>query len=83
MVKLSRLLKGRLSETVAAWEVFRGREMEYFIDGEASSQLQNSMIKVHKIFSDLNQILRKLQDMENELCQDNPQGVGLDYPQIG
>jgi hypothetical protein len=78
MVALLRRLRNRLSDTVAAWDEFRGGEIGYFNDGEytpVSSPLKNSMGNVNKAFSDLKEILRKLRDLERELCEDSPQGA--------
>ncbi|PMD47172.1 hypothetical protein L207DRAFT_627873 [Hyaloscypha variabilis F] len=78
MVALLRRLRNRLSDTVAAWDEFRGGEIGYFNDGESTavfSPLKNSMGDVNKAFSDLKEILRKLRDLERELCEDSPQGV--------
>jgi len=78
MVALLRLLRNRLSDTVAAWDEFRGGEIGYFNDGESTavvSPLENSMGAVNKAFSDLKEIFRKLRDLERELCEDSPQGV--------
>jgi hypothetical protein len=78
MVELLRLLRNRLSDTVAAWDEFRRGEIGYFNDGESTavlSPLKDSMGAVNKAFSDLKEILRKLRDLERELCEDSPQGV--------
>jgi hypothetical protein len=78
MVELLRLLRNRLSDTVAAWDEFRRGEIGYFNDGESTavlSPLKDSIGAVNKAFSDLKEVLRKLRDLERELCEDSPQGV--------
>jgi hypothetical protein len=78
MVGLIRRLKNRLSDTVAAWDEFQRGEIGYFNDGESTAvlPLMNSIRAVNKAFSELKEILRKLQELERELCDDCPQGVG-------
>lgn len=85
MVMLLRQLISPLSDTVEAWDEFRREEIGYFLyDGEyptASSSLKPSAAAVKKTFSDLNAILRKLEALRKELCEDHPQGVShLSYP---
>jgi len=79
MVRLLRQLTGRLSDTVVAWDEFQRKEIGYFLyDGEsptASSSLKTSAAAIDKTFSDLKALLRKLQCLQKELCEDNPQGV--------
>jgi hypothetical protein len=78
MVELLRRLTNRLSDFVACWDEFRGGKIGYFNDGESTavlSPLKDSMGAVNKAFSDLREILRKLRDLERELCEDCPQGV--------
>ena len=78
MVELLRRLTNRLSDFVAGWDEFRRGEIGYFNDGESTavlSPLKDSMGAVNKAFSDLKEILRKLRDLERELCEDSPQGV--------
>lgn len=79
MVRLLRQLIGGLSDTVGAWDEFQRKEIGYFLyDGEsptASSSLKSSVAAVDKAFSALKVLLRKLRDLEKELCEDNPQGV--------
>jgi hypothetical protein len=78
MVELLRRLKNRLSDAIATWDEFRGAEIGYFYDSDSTavlSPLKVSMGAVNKSFSDLKEILRKLRDLERELCEDSPQGV--------
>jgi hypothetical protein len=79
MVRLLRQLISGLSDTVGTWGEFRRKEIEYFLcDGESptvSSSLKSSVAAVNKAFSDLKVHLRKLRDLEKELCEDNPQGL--------
>ena len=81
MVKLLRQLISCLSEAVGAWEKFQRKDIEYFLyDGnslKAASYLKPSLNAVDKVFWDLKGLLRKLRELERELCQDNPQGVSL------
>jgi len=87
MVKLLRQLISGLSDTVGAWAEFQRKETGYFLyDGDSpitSSSLKPSVDAVDKAFSGLNGLLRKLQDLRIELCEDNPQGVcHLSYPKF-
>ena len=87
MVKLLRQLISGISDTVGAWDEFQRKEIGYFLyDGDSpttSSSLKPSVAAVDKAFSELSSLLRKLQDLRNELCEDNPQGVcHLSYPQF-
>ena len=79
MVTLLRSLTGRLGDTVDAWDRFQRKDIGYFLFDEdsptASSYLKALVNDVDTIFSDLKDILRKLQHLEGELCQDSPQGV--------
>jgi hypothetical protein len=78
MVELLRLLRKRLSDTVATWDEFREGEIGYFNDDESTaawSPLKDSVGTVNTAFSDLKGILRKLRDLERELGEDSPQGV--------
>jgi hypothetical protein len=77
MVTLLRRLIRRLSDTVGAWDKFRRKEIWYFLDSTASAYLEPSVDAVDTTFSELKDILRMLQALERELCQDNPQGVRL------
>jgi hypothetical protein len=81
MVKLLTQLICGLSDTVRAWDEFQRNDIWHFqFDGESSttsSHLESSFAAVRKTFSDLNGILQKLQELEKELCKDNPQGVSL------
>ena len=89
MVKLLRQLISGLSDTVGAWDEFRQKEIGYFlcVDGEpptTSSPLKPSVAAVDKAFSELKVLLRKLQDLRKEMCEDNPQGVRhISYPEFG
>ena len=86
MVMLLRQLINRLSDTVGAWVKFQRKEIGYFLyDGESStaaSCLKSSLDAVDNAFWDLKDLLRKLRDLERELCQDNPQGVSLSLTPI-
>jgi hypothetical protein len=87
MVKLLRQLISGLSDTVGAWDEFQRKEIGYFLyDGDSpttSSSLKPSVAAVDKAFSELSGLLRKLQDLRNELYEDNPQGVcHLSYPNL-
>jgi len=81
MVRLIRQLISGLSDTVGAWDEFERKEIGYFLyDGESPStssppSLKSSVAAVDKAFSALKVLLRKLRDLEKELCEDNPQGV--------
>ena len=79
MVRLLRQLISSLADIVGAWDKFQRKDLGYFIyDGEtssASSSLKFSVNAVDKAFWDLKDDLRKLHDLERELCKDNPQGV--------
>ena len=81
MVRLLRQLISGLSDTVGAWGEFQRKEIGYFlIDGESPSapsppSLRSSVAAVDKAFSFLKVLLRKLRDLEKQLCEDNPQGV--------
>ncbi|PMD14241.1 hypothetical protein NA56DRAFT_664794 [Hyaloscypha hepaticicola] len=75
LIQLLKLLINSLSDTVATWDEFQRGEIGYFDDGEAKSPLTKSMFIVKKKFSDLKEILRKLRDLELQLCADSPQGL--------
>ena len=78
MVELLRCLRNRLFDIVAAWDRFRREDIGYFNDRESTaafSPLKNSIGAVNKAFSDLEEILRRLQNLERELFEDSPQGV--------
>jgi hypothetical protein len=84
MVVLIRHLIGTLSDTAGAWEEFRGAEMGYFLlegdlDGVDSSHssLLASYTAVKKVFRELGGLLKKLERLKKELCDDNPQGVSV------
>jgi hypothetical protein len=79
MVKLLRLLTRGLSNTVAAWKEFDQSDIGYFkYEGQPPPRalsFEPSVERVAKVFLKLSTVLEKLQSLENELCQDNPQGV--------
>jgi hypothetical protein len=79
MVSFLRQLKGRLSETIDAWDRFKRKDLGYFIiqdDSQTSlSALKSSIDVVDDSFLDLKCILKRIKQHEDELCQDNPQGV--------
>ena len=81
MVKLLRQLIRRLSDTVGGWDKFQRKEIGYFLYDEKPStalpSLKPSVDAVDTAFLELKEILRKLQALEKELCEDNPQGVSL------
>jgi hypothetical protein len=81
MVRLLRQLMRGLSDTVAAWDKFKRKDIWYFLHESESSSvllpLQSSVHAVDHAFLDLKDFLEKLRHLERELCQDNPQGVGL------
>ena len=74
MMKLLIQLTSRLSETVEAWEEFRGNEIGYFSDNE-SFTLKPSVAAVSKTFAQLSVLLIRLERLKIELCNNNPQGV--------
>jgi hypothetical protein len=76
-VKFLRQLTRRLSDTVGGWDKFQRKEIWYFLDSTASASLKPSVDATDTTFSELKEILRKLQAFEKELCEDNPQGVRL------
>jgi hypothetical protein len=79
MVALLRRLISRLGDTVDAWDRFQRKDIGYFLfDDDAptkASLLKGSVNVVDNIFLDLKDIFRKLRQLEEELCQDSPQGV--------
>ena len=79
MVKLLRQLISGLSDTVGGWEKFQRKDIGYFLNHIKSptttSHLDSSVDAVGKAFLELMHLLRKLQSLKNELCEDNPQGV--------
>ncbi len=78
MVKLLRRLSTRLCDPIDVWEAFRRKDIGYFLfddDKPTSSTLLKSIVnEVDKVFWDLNDIKRKLIQLEAQLCQ-NAQGV--------
>ncbi len=78
-VTLLRRLIGCLWNTVNAWDRFQRKDIGYFLFDDGlptnSSFLKDSVNVVDNIFLDLKDILKKLQQMERDLCQDSPQGV--------
>jgi hypothetical protein len=81
MVTLLRRLRSTLSDTVDAWDKFQRKEIGYFLFDDASpttsSDLESSVSAVDDVFLDLKGIFKKLRELEDELCQDNPQGVSF------
>jgi hypothetical protein len=82
MVALLRDLRCSLSNTVVAWDKFQKKELGYFLFDDHSSDrfgfassLRASIGVVDDSFSEMRDVLRKLQVLEKELCEDNPQGV--------
>jgi hypothetical protein len=79
MVTLLRQLTSRLANTVNAWDIFQRKDISYFIfDGESqttSTLLASTLSALDGCFLNLKEILRQLQTLQNELCQDSPQGV--------
>jgi hypothetical protein len=79
MVMLLRKLTSRLANTVDAWDIFQRKEISYFLfDGESqttSTLLVSTVNAVDGCFLDLKGILRQLQTLQDELCQESPQGV--------
>ena len=79
MVKLLILLISRLSDTVEAWDEFRGNEIGYFLHGGDSPNcgvpLRPLVDAIGNDFSQLRITLLKLERLRKELCEDNPQGV--------
>jgi hypothetical protein len=79
MVALLRKLISRLGDTVDAWDRFQRKDIGYFLfDDDAptkASLLKGSVNDVDNVFLDLKDIFRKLRQLEDELCQDSPQGV--------
>lgn len=77
MAALSTQLIGGLSETIQAWERFRGTEANYFLFDEvptAEPSLEPSLNAIDKEFSKLKPGLRKLEQLKKELC-DRREGV--------
>jgi hypothetical protein len=73
MVDLLRDLANSLSGTIRAWNGFQRTEIGYF---QSDSQPLNfSIAAVGKAFLKLEALLLTLQDLEEKLCSDNPQGV--------
>ncbi|KFZ18425.1 hypothetical protein V501_01227 [Pseudogymnoascus sp. VKM F-4519 (FW-2642)] len=71
MAALSTQLIGGLSETIQAWERFRGTEANYFLFDEvptAEPSLEPSLNAIDKEFSKLKPGLRKLEQLKKELC---------------
>lgn len=81
MVELLRQLISGLSDTVGAWGKFKQTEIGYFLyegeSGASSSSLKPWLASIDKAFGELKGLRRKLQDLERELYQDNPQGVSV------
>jgi hypothetical protein len=77
MIELSRRLTSRLSDTAEAWDEFCKKDIGYFLDYDSPSSLspQASIAAVDSGFAKMRCVLSKLQRLENELSQDNPQGV--------
>ncbi|KAE9363248.1 hypothetical protein N431DRAFT_357282 [Stipitochalara longipes BDJ] len=83
MVKLLRRLRSRLEDTVNAWDRFQKAEVGYFLFDDdsptASTSLRDMTSSVDTIFWDLKEILKKLESLQAELCQDSPQGLNAHY----
>jgi hypothetical protein len=79
MVTRLRTLLSRLGDTVDAGDRFQRADIGYVLFDDdcptASRLLKDSVIAVDTVFLDLKDIQRKLRNLENELCQDNPQRV--------
>ncbi|KAH9211668.1 hypothetical protein DL95DRAFT_510900 [Leptodontidium sp. 2 PMI_412] len=69
MTNFLRLLGMKLSDTIAAWDSFRGDGIYYFHD--------NSVKPIETAFGKLKAHLQKLRDLEKELRQDNPDGLNV------
>lgn len=72
-MKELRIYKDALSEIDAAWIKFKETELQYFDDIE--DVLGPSFQAIDKAFINLKGLLRKVDHMIEELCQDYPQGV--------
>jgi hypothetical protein len=84
MVRLIKRFIDSLSDAVDAWDEFHKGEISYFRDDDptaTSSPLNSSIRAVVKAFHDLKRILRKLRELEKELCKKSPQGVSR-FPSI-
>jgi len=88
MVTLSRRLRSRLCVAIDAWDRFQQKDVCYFRSnrdsepiGDSLSPLDSSIDVIDDYFLDLKGILKKLRSLEDELCQDNPQGVSLLLPE--
>lgn len=72
MVNLLGDLISALSDTVGAWNKFRRSDTQYFsYDGKppTSPLLNQSVAAVRRTFSDLEDLLQKLKDLEKTLCK--------------
>ena len=71
MTIILRILGKKLSDIVAAWDLFAKKEIDCF-DGHA-------IVPVEKNFRKFKEHLQKLRDLEMELHKDNPDGVGSSF----
>ena len=67
MTIILRILGKKLSDTVAAWDIFAKKEIDCFDD--------TTIFPVEKEFRKLKEYLQRLRDLEMELHKDNPDGV--------
>lgn len=67
MTIILRILEKRLLATIVAWESFKRSGIYYFDD--------ESVLLVETAFEKLQAQLQRIQDLENELSKDNPDGV--------
>ena len=81
MVKLLKQLIGDLSDTTGGWGKFQQKDIRYFLPRSkpptAISSLDSSVDMVDNAFLELKHLLQKLQSLEKELREYNPQGVSL------
>ncbi|KAG4428670.1 hypothetical protein IFR05_015849 [Cadophora sp. M221] len=69
MTNFLRILGMKLSDTIAAWDSFRGNGIDYFND--------YSVIPIETAFGKLKAHLQKLEALERELLEDNPDGLNV------
>jgi hypothetical protein len=76
MLKFLRLCRACLSCTTEAWEGFKQTDMGCFAgESREETSLQYSLATTDEYFLSLGAILRRLQNLQEEISQDYPQGV--------
>lgn len=87
MVTILSLLIHRLSDIIRTWDQLQEFEIGHFLyDGESrtsSAPLKASVAAVRKTFLELERVLRRLKDVENELLKDNERVSHLSSTGIG